>query len=281
MLPLGLLLIVSAAPVQLPRGWLGIALRPSQPVGALVVDDIFPGSPADRSGVLPGDSLIQVNGSRATPSAVDVAFGSLSSGEAITLSLKRADSTIRLTLKAVPRPTLTSTGALAIDVDSVHLLARKYLDGARRVLRVIAPNGFTAEVSDSGLIVSGRGGAVRINVDSVVERGRRVPAGTSREDTISNQRVRLGRARGERVLGAIVAAPPRGTRDSTEGVLVATVEPDSPLAAFGLQSLDVIERVDGTPIADIGALQRALSNITNVATLTVKRGAQRVVLRRR
>ena len=68
---------VRSSAAQQP-GWLGIAFRSqAAPVGALAIDDVFPGGPADRSGILPGDSLLQLNGRPVTSRLIDSALANL------------------------------------------------------------------------------------------------------------------------------------------------------------------------------------------------------------
>jgi S1-C subfamily serine protease len=63
-----------------------------------------------------------------------------------------------------------------------------------------------------------------------------------------------------------------------DGVLVLTVEPDSPAARAGLQQHDVIVSLDGEPISGIDDLQRQLtdSRVGKACAVTVIRHTEKL-----
>jgi serine protease Do len=85
--------------------WLGFEVG-SDPKGALVVTEVFPGGPARGSGIRPGDRILAVNGV-ATDTVFDYRFAEMGvpSGTALRLRLRRGDQEIAATLTLAPVPT--------------------------------------------------------------------------------------------------------------------------------------------------------------------------------
>jgi len=272
--------LATAALTQTAPGWLGMAVRPRTP---LVVDDVFPGGPAERAGVQPGDSLVQIGGRPATSRSVDSALSHLRIGAPVTLTVQRSGLAKVIHVTPDTRPSLQrGTTGLVVDVDSVRLLASAYLDSARRTIHVIAPTGFSAEPSDSGLILTGRGGQIRINVDSIVARAGALTPGSSYADSTGRQSMSVSREAGERVAGLLVATVTNSVfAPNLKAVAVASVRPDSPLAPFHLQPLDLIVEVNEQPTPDIAAFRRAVAVPQQVTTIKVRRKREMLILRPR
>ncbi len=74
-------------------GFLGV--RISTVDGAVVVDSVLSGSPAERSGIQAGDVITEVNGVAVTEAAeVSIAVSTLVAGDTVELTLTRGDETI-------------------------------------------------------------------------------------------------------------------------------------------------------------------------------------------
>ncbi|HEX7239182.1 MAG TPA: PDZ domain-containing protein, partial [Longimicrobiaceae bacterium] len=68
------------------RGWLGVAFT-SQNGGPVVIDAVFPDSPADRAGVERGDTVLRVNGEVARNDALRARR--FSPGDTVRMELRR------------------------------------------------------------------------------------------------------------------------------------------------------------------------------------------------
>ncbi|MDQ3439244.1 MAG: DegQ family serine endoprotease [Planctomycetota bacterium] len=62
--------------------------------------------------------------------------------------------------------------------------------------------------------------------------------------------------------------------DETAGLLVTHVDPSGPAADAGLQRGDVIQKVDGRPVASVGELRQVLTQGERPALVLVRRGEQ-------
>ncbi|HET7321629.1 MAG TPA: PDZ domain-containing protein, partial [Longimicrobiaceae bacterium] len=87
------LLALTALPLaaQGHRGMLGITFSPVDTLGTrggpVVVAAVLPGSPAERAGVVRGDTIVEWNGRRRVMDAIDA--GRLAPGETVRLHLRR------------------------------------------------------------------------------------------------------------------------------------------------------------------------------------------------
>jgi len=94
------------ANVGLPgSGWLGFSLAESNAPGRWQVDQISPGSPAARAGVLPGDEVRAVNGvPLAGGEELSAVLAAIASGQLVRIAVARDDEVRDLVLQADPRP---------------------------------------------------------------------------------------------------------------------------------------------------------------------------------
>lgn len=101
---------------QVSRGWLGLGLQPvSIPTvwqhaagleTGLMVISLTSGGPAEGSGVLPGDILLNVDGAPAPHSrAIEKALGASSVGTTVTLRLLRGGMAVDVPTVVIARPT--------------------------------------------------------------------------------------------------------------------------------------------------------------------------------
>ena len=102
-------------PKRLARGWLGVELGPGRDRGAAAraqavpagatVTGVFPGSPAEKAGLLPGDVILSVDGiAIERPSDLSKAIGDYRAGDRVQLTFERADApvTTQLFLEGMP-----------------------------------------------------------------------------------------------------------------------------------------------------------------------------------
>lgn len=90
-------------------GWLGISIQESWTLRegecdlAVVVEQVYPGAPADRAGLTPGDVLLQVNGTR-PEEGLERLTRSLRAGDAVHFIVRRGDASRELVAVAGQRP---------------------------------------------------------------------------------------------------------------------------------------------------------------------------------
>ncbi len=141
---------VSAAPLSAqvylsrtysPRGWLGISYQPVEIVkdgqrsGLVTITSVTKGSPAERAGVLAGDTLIRLNDFRATAELLGSMGASVEPGDTVRLIVRRGGKERTLTIEVAKRPVealMTTRGAEAgfytFDPDSVRGMMRIFVD---------------------------------------------------------------------------------------------------------------------------------------------------------
>lgn len=232
------------------RGWLGVSLDWSHgESGPVTVKGVFPDSPADRAGVRRGDAVVRLNGAAADAEAVR---------------------------RLRPAPG-----------DTVRLSVRR--DGREQEVRVVAerrqgPEVFVFRRGDAVALDSLRRG-MAIRIDTV---GAHLDSLFVRVDSLRS-RVELGRAYraiprhldslvmrslpetlpfniewlGSRALaGAEFTQMNPGLGryfETDEGLLALRVAPGSPAARAGLESGDVVVKVDGAEVETLRDLRQAVS----------------------
>ena len=83
--------------------WLGISMLQTE--GGVVVDQLIPGSPAARAGLLPGDRLMRVAGEVvSTPSDVSAVVANHQAGAQVSIDFRRDGAARLLRLETVPKP---------------------------------------------------------------------------------------------------------------------------------------------------------------------------------
>lgn len=81
-----------AVPERLAKGWLGVELAPPGTVGGASVTGVFPGSPAERAGLAPGDIVTAVDGTPVLePRDLSKAIASKRAGDPVRLTYTRQD----------------------------------------------------------------------------------------------------------------------------------------------------------------------------------------------
>lgn len=86
------------------RAWHGVVVRPAE--GGLAIDQVQPGSTAERAGLSPGDLITAVNGT-AVSQPGDLGTGALrlvAAGETVAYAIQRDGQALTLSAYALPRP---------------------------------------------------------------------------------------------------------------------------------------------------------------------------------
>jgi hypothetical protein len=167
--------VVAVARQQEPRGWLGFsytttALRAAGPVRtAIVIQEIVRGSPAERAGLLAGDTLMDSLGY------------SLAPGDQVRIRVRRGGRERELQVQAAERPAeyaLAPRGGqyiFEIDPDSIRGRMRVYMDSIRVNLDSLRIPRMRIERTPEGVWMYTDSGRVRIMPpDSVWRQGRGV-----------------------------------------------------------------------------------------------------------
>lgn len=121
------------------RGWLGFSYEPVfslGPRGGLVIRAVSDDSPAERAGIQPGDTLLEVNGINATPQLVLSLGSSLAPGDTVRLRLRRDGRDRALTLEAAERSVRymrrgDAAGIIAFSPDTLRRRLRILTDSLR------------------------------------------------------------------------------------------------------------------------------------------------------
>ncbi len=308
---------VAAAPLAAPReaagrrGWLGFSFgssaftyvvpgpeHVSTDRAPVVVGEVLKGSPADRAGLEPGDTLLSVNGKRATIEGVQQAARQLHPGDTVRLEVRRAGRTQTLTLHAAERPQYLAWesfperfvyGPMTINIagDSIRRFMRVFMDSARTQMDSMHLPQFRLQRHDSVLIFQPHGGKpdtiwmrhgdmpgmmrIRVGADSALL-GLQDNLLTLQHEGIPGFGVEVNARRA--IAGAAVQelneqlASYFGVR---EGLLVERVTAGTPAARAGLQAGDVVTAAAGRPVGDIADLRRALRGREGTVKLDIVR----------
>ena len=259
-----------------PRGWLGISFREARETapGPVVVEEVFPGSPADRAGVQEGDTLLRMDGKAARMEMVRALR--LAPGDTVRLALRREGRERQVRVVAERRSgssvifrrngqervldvdSIREVIAVQIDTLGVHLdTLFGRMDSLRREIRVRRP-----------------GRTVMMRMDSAFERtlGETLPFS-----------IEVG---SRALAGAELTQinPGLGRYFHTrEGLLVLRVAPGSPAARAGLEAGDVVLRANAEEVETLPELRRLVTRARGErVTLQVLRQGRRreVVLNR-
>ncbi len=147
-------------------GWLGFAYH-AGPERAVVVDTVIPESPAARAGLQPADTIIEVNGLRATSQLLR-SLG-LEPGDEVRMTVRRTGGERTLDLVAAERPEgFASADGWGISIDPARIL-----DAVRIQLDSIdLPEVFVQTLADSSgrvMMIRRQGGdvdTVRLDFDA-------------------------------------------------------------------------------------------------------------------
>lgn len=269
------------------RGWLGISFTATDVTirqergrartetrGPVVIEDVYPGSPAEKAGVQRGDTVVRVNGKAEV--GAELTDRDRKVGERVTLRLRRAGKERDVVVVAAERPArLARTPrpprmprAPGVPGDDDLIIIRRGPDGEADTLRT----GHLRALGDSlhhnlRIILED---SLRPQLRAMEREVRRLEADPElrarvRELRATAQRIpeqlAIGLMGDRAVAGAELApvSPELGAYFGTrKGVLVIRVAPDTPAARAGLQAGDVVVRADGKELETPRDLRRVL-----------------------
>lgn len=246
------------------RGWVGLTFS-SGTSGAVVVEDVFDDSPADRAGIQEGDTIVLWNGSRDVARAMRQSR--LDPGETVKVRVRRRGERDRdLALTAAARPRVMAIGRGAprragdhqivitipdeqeIRVMTDSLVVR--VDSLHNRLRVLLADSLGKELRDLRVQMP----RIRVEMD-----------GLDRDLGPGGTLFGLGAA-GRAVAGAEFTPMNRDLASyfhTDKGLLVLRVSSGTPAARSGLRAGDVLVEANDAEIGDLGDLRRAITRTSN------------------
>ncbi len=282
--------VARSAPLAKPSGWLGIHYSAEARIDHTgeglrisynsypVIEALEPGSPAERSGLRVGDTLIAFNGHDFVRRGVPMA-SLLRPGERLSIRLRRnARRTVRVTVGERP------PGPFAFSV-------RPSLPPGARVTVRAAPRAPVLEMERAAQALRQAGEQLDPEIRVLTENLARQTVRALEREVVMNPSVAPliafhSPSGGMTVAGADMVPVNAGLGDVLgvrKGVLVVNVPAATPAARSGLHDGDVVVRAASTEIVDPGGLYMAMMQAGPAKTLpldVVRKGkAQRVTLR--
>lgn len=242
--------------VSASRGFLGIRFEPAGE-GRVYVDEVLPGSPAERAGVQRGDTLLRLDGKAARLETVRGLR--LQPGDTVRLHLRRSGRERDVTVVAGERRenvVVIRSGdreRVVLDVDSLRRAVAVRVD----TLGVHLDSLFVR--MDSLRHRIRRGGAGRVlmlEMDSVITRGL--------DETLPFSIEVGSRALAGAEFTQMNPGLGRYFRTS-EGLLVLRVAPGSPAARAGLEAGDVVTKANGAEVETLRDLRQAVGRTRDEA----------------
>ena len=268
-------------------GWLGVGynvmveMRNGVTNVNMTVNEVIPGSPAERAGIKAGDRIVRIDGRPITAERFEGMSHAVEVGDTLRLTVATGDRERDYVLVAAPRPaqyTMTTPGrsgrTVFITPDSARKFTRIFIDSMRISIDSMFSDsmflrkmpGFRFEMPFDSI----RGGMFKFYGDSMGARDftiRMRRAG----DLLDFPHVEMLGMRS--VAGAefepINPGLARVTRVS-EGLLVLRVAPGTPAARAGLEAGDVVTRVDGRAVNDVADLRSALAGGNSATALKLE-----------
>lgn len=304
-------------------GWVGINVRVTEKPGEpplVVIDDVWPGSPAEQAGIQPGDRVLRVNGAEISPRQFRSLSQRLQPGDPMMLVVERDGTRLDLTVVSAPRPGRVTVAPqrLRTELESVRgrmarILARGEADLADSVASRIS---MEFESTNPRIVVEvEEGDSTRtrvIRLDSLAsvnatvvgirglddqgfvflspERRALSPAPPVPDEPRETAKISPGRLPFpftvglNRVAGAEFRLMNAGLAryfEADTGLLVTAVAEGTPAEESGLRSGDVLVEANGEPLTSVAGLRRALTIRPDTAVLTVVRRGERLELRLR
>lgn len=309
-----------------PSGWIGVGLReavtciaPGERAdglderdgcrGALVVEAVFRGSPAERAGLEPGDTLLAVEGERLEAEATVARLQALAPERPARLLVGGPAGRRTVEVTPAERPPLPGPAAVwvgrpgARGAMTVRVRPRVLVEPDESELSLELPEapevvvepgqaaGIRVDEEGRVFLVRGEDELVRLRRleeiaprlravrDSAFETARRqiraVRAELRREGAPEAPRVwRLGEAGPHRVLGAefwtVSPEMARSLENVAHGMLVLEVLPHTPADDLGIRPGDVLVRVGGETVRTAGDLRAAFAGRAPRATVRVE-----------
>lgn len=266
-----------------PAAWLGITFDNvwTRDSAWVVVREVHPRAPAERAGLLPGDTVRRLDGRAATPTAFRNL--ALQPGDTVRLRIRRGGGRDREYLVVAdvrPNPPRTAVarwgdtlnidpnrinrievlkGAAAVELygpDAATGVIRIYTDRGERIIRIPSPDSLTQHLE--GLRVRMEPEFRRLQEQ--LQRSRPEVERLSETARVlaleldAGQRAVAGAEFAE--LNADLAGYFRGAED---GLLVLRVAPQTPAARAGLRAGDVVTRVEGDKLNTVRDLRRVVA----------------------
>ncbi len=278
-------------PTLAEPGWIGFWYASSGEPW-VVVERVERGSPAQRAGLAPGDTVVAVNGRTPGSEGLGAMGRGLRVGDAVRLVVRRGGLQRRFAMVAAARPE-SLTVSLRFVTDSVQRTIMRSVDSARlAVVRglpepavpappavVVAP---TPPLPDpaSGqpfhVFVAASSDTLLARLDLVRDARRTAPAPRAAPAPPALTPWVLG---ADRVAGARLTPLNEGLAayfGTGEGLLVVEVAPGTPAGEAGLVPGDVLLEAAGRPVADLADLRAALARAAGrPAALQVLRRGKR------
>lgn len=276
---------------EVPRGWLGISydetivIRSGQRTGSVTITEVAKGSPAERAGVLVGDTLVKLNNFRATSDVLRSMGASVEPGDTVHVSVRRGGRDRNISIVVAKRPmqtfaTTTPGGRVwTYDPDSVRGMMRIFVDSMvagldtskMRMFRIDTTHMMSVRGDSmfASRLPSAMFGRVSgIPMDTLIRRGdvpfiarADLPPGVT-YDVHTPDMVFRSFARGESAFAGAGLAdmnPDLSEYFGTKtGVLVLNVPAGTPAATAGLEAGDIVTKVDGTPVTSVTDLRRVV-----------------------
>ncbi len=260
-------------------GWLGITFHHTDNNGAgVIIDDVFPDSPADEAGLREGDIILEWNG---RDDVMDVMLdGDLEVGETVRLRVRRGGSEQNLRVTAGNRPDVfefvipRAMGGIdpeemvrfRIHADSLAV----QMDSLQTHLRVMLRDSLAPHLREMER---------ELRSSEVVMRARAQALEAARRGLMS---VEFG---GRGIAGAELTEMNDGLSSyfgTDDGVLVLRVSSDTPADRAGLKAGDVIVGAAGDEVDDVSDLRANIVRADDEQIpLTIVRDGQRLDLRLR
>ncbi|MBV9108599.1 MAG: PDZ domain-containing protein [Gemmatimonadetes bacterium] len=272
------------------NGYMGILFGEGDN-GGVRVEEVLPGSPADRAGIREGDVVVRLNGRAATQDAVEGLRDHLSRGDTVHLRIRRDG-------REEERVVVAAARQRQVTIDRGN--------GDRQVI-VVPPGGGRRIVVEMDSVMPNLD-SLRFHLDSLRTRLR----GLARDSVIVIRMDTLVRV----FRDSLSAALPRWNREfqrigsdtwvlpymlefgprslagaeftemneglgryfhTREGLLVLQVGPETPAGRAGLQAGDVVLEADGRRVAEMGDLRNAFgrSGEQEVHLTVLRDGARR------
>ena len=309
-LALAAVLALGAAPLAAQRtpepmrGWLGFAYSSDMRAFSaaehrgvsenIIVGEVLKGSPADRAGMEPGDTIVSVDHQPATLVRIAQIASRIHPGDTVRLEVRRNGKAQDLVLKAAERPAyLPRMGMMGGNFvftpfgagDSIRRTLRIYLDSARIALDTLRVPPLRWEHHDSIMVFYGPdkhadtirigrmdmpGMRMKIMSDSALPGLKsqlwQLETGLPTFDVEMIGRRAIAGASLQELNPQL--AEYFGVR---EGLLVDRVSANTPAARAGLQAGDVVTAADGRAVGDVADLRRALRGREGTVKLDIVR----------
>lgn len=126
----------------------------------VVIEGVDPGGPAWAAGIQPGDTLLHIGGSAASPSSFQALRRGLRVGDALSVEIARGAVRRELSLVAAPRPVLavgTAPGSLVVRIDSLRGVILRNADSLRK-----RSDGQPVVLTGSAVVATGDGSPVTV-----------------------------------------------------------------------------------------------------------------------